>query len=486
MHEPLRARTGLVLAALTGIAFAVRLLRLSETAEPPGTDGYYYVVQAEDWLDVGRLHVPDGSWALRWLGAWAGLGRAAGVGLITGIKAGAAALAALCVPAAFAAGRALRGRGGAWALALWAAASPTLTHLAGDFPKNLGVVAPLLVAAAFAAGRGRVAGLVVAAGLAATAHRVGAALVGLAALGAAAGWVARRAGGDPRLRRALVGVGGASLAFAAVAALTPGLLHPTDLSRLSGQLAWPPSGLPPLPFFALRPTHPWQQAELLAPWGVAALALVAFVRTPEARPALAAGLVPLAACLCPLWRGDALDLGYRLALLAPLVAAALAAVAWPAGWRLPRAALAAGALLVPASRVGFNPALLPPYDQYRAILHALPKPYLELMIMPQGMSFLYDHETGREAMAWAPEPALDRASIGRVAWGIRPGEWAACAPDAQPRPTPLGGAWWYVREDVWEAFAAAARAGGDDELLDRVDDPRNPAAVRPESLTRGR
>src|SRR5438552_14039549 len=49
----------------------------------------------------------------------------------------AAALAGLCVPAGYLLGRRSSETAGFW-LALWAAGSPALTHLAGDFPKNLG------------------------------------------------------------------------------------------------------------------------------------------------------------------------------------------------------------------------------------------------------------------------------------------------------------------------------------------------------------
>jgi len=44
----------------------------------------------------------------------------------------------------------------------------------------------------------------------------------------------------------------------------------------------------------------------------------------------------------------------------------------------------------------------------------------------------------------------------------------------------------YVREDVWEALAAGARAAQDDDLLDRIADWRNPSQMRPASLLRNR
>jgi hypothetical protein len=103
----------------------------------------------------------------------------------------------------------------------------------------------------------------------------------------------------------------------------------------------------------------------------------------------------------------------------------------------------------------------------------------------QGLSFLYGHLTWREAMHWAPESSLDRRTIGRIAWGIRPGEWIEYGAIA-PAPVPLDPDYTYVREDVWEALAAGARAAQDDDLLDRITDWRNPSQMRPASLLRNR
>jgi len=43
-----------------------------------------------------------------------------------------------------------------------------------------------------------------------------------------------------------------------------------------------------------------------------------------------------------------------------------------------------------------------------------------------------------------------------------------------------------VREDVWEALAAGARAAQADDLLDRIADWRNTSQMRPASLLRNR
>jgi len=462
------ARLGL----LTLAAFVVRVL-VSWTDHPLGTDGYYYIVQIEDLVRTGELHVPDSSWVLRVLA----LPHALGAPAIASLAWASAALAAAAVPAAYLLGAHRSPRHGELLAAL-TAASPTLTHLGADFPKNLGAVAPLVgLLAAMAAHRRGVRhawiAAVVLGGLAATAHRLGAVLV-LAVLVASA--CVRRV--SPRAL-ALVAVAGA--AFVAATTMLPGLLHPADLHRVTGQLRtvpWPPA---PFAFLPLRPTHPAEVVELSTAWLAVLATPIAWRRD---RVLTAWALALLLPALFPWWRHDALDLGYRCHLLGPVGSLAMATAALPdalAAW-VPRAAW----LALPAATVGFDPALQPPYERYERMVQRLPRPLPELLIAHQGLNFLYDHQTGHEAMAWAPEPELSRQQIGRIAWGIRPGEWRAVLRASDPAVVTLGDRYHYVREDVWESLVQRAMDRGDDELLERIEDPRNPTRIRPAALTRNR
>ena len=485
-----------LVAVLTGGAFAVRFSLLLDSPEPPGTDGYYYVIQVERWLAGGRWQVPDASWVLRMLALGAAL-----LGPIPGVKAVSALLGALCVPAAWLAGRALgrasggEGRGLALGLAAWAAASPMLTHLAGDFPKTLGAVAPLLLVFAWAAsGRRTGAALLGGAGavlLAATAHRLGASLLVLGALGAALGVLLRGRQGTADRKGPLVGVGVlCAAAFVLLTTLLPNLLHPEDLERVSPQLTLSPGTPPPFAYFALRHTRLPEQGELGAAWGGLGCGAVLLWRRRDLRPLILALVLPLAVCLCPLWRGDVLDLGYRASLLAPLTAMPLLLLAGAEAlprFQLPGWAAALLALLcVPLARTGFEPTATPPYARYRALFSRIPRPLPPLLIAHQGINFFYDHVTGEEALAWAPESALERSRMGRLVWGVRDGEWVEYAPTREglPRPVRLDRDYVYVREDVFEAFRAEARAQGDEELLERLADWHNPSEVRPEALLR--
>lgn len=504
----MRAGDVALLVALTLGAFAVRLLRLLESPEPPGTDGYYYVVQVRHLLAEGRLHVPDASWTLRWLALGAWLAREP----LLGVKAMSAALAAACVPAAWFAGSRLarasasenvspeRERFAAWALAAWAAASPTLMHLSGDFPKTLGAAAPLLAvvgwgAASMTGQRLRAWSLLAGVGallLAATAHRLGASLLGLGAVGVGLGLLLRGRASVPERKGPLILVGVVALGgFAVLTAVLPNLLHPRDLERVSTQLALSPGVPPPFAYFRLRATHPVQQVELGAAWGGVVLGCVLLWRRRALRPLVAALLVPLLVCLFPLWRRDVLDVGYRTSLLAPLVAMPLGVLGLPArvtGLLRSRLAAVMALGLVVLARWGFNPSATPPYVRYRTLLARIPEPLPELLIAHQGLNFLYGHLTWHEAMAWAPEPGLDRTRIGRIVWGIPADEWEAHAPtrDGVPAPVRLDRDYFYVREDVFESFAAHAREEGDEDVLERLSDWRNPSAVRPASLLRNR
>jgi hypothetical protein len=477
-----RMRRWTILAALGAGAFASRLWVLARSAEPAGTDGYYYVVQVEHWLRTGHLKVPDGSWVLRLCAAWSYvLGDP-----VMGVKVTAALLAALCVPAAWALGggldrmRGLDARPTAWWLAAWAAASPSLTTLAAEFPKNLGAAAPLLVVAAVAVHPSRRAPALAAAFaavlLAATAHRTGAVLwipIAVAALG-------RR----PLL---LLGIAGALVAFAVLSWALPNLLHPSDLPRVTEQLDWPRL----LPAFA-RQARPAQVVELSLPWFAVVASAAAWVRHRRHGSQLLALALPSLCCIVPIWRTDTLDLGYRLALLSPLFGVPLLLAAMPErAVRLAstaRAAIALAGLAVVgvllAAPSGFNGSANPPHARYRRVVDAMPRPLPPLLIAHQGFSFLYTHLTGADAMAWAPEPELDRKEVGRLAWGIRPSEWVALAPD--PPPIPLDPEYAYVREDVWEVFVSRAQVEGDDDLRERLSDWRNPSRVRPASLLRNR
>jgi len=478
-----------LLAGLTIIAFAARLGWLARIPEPFGTDGYYYVVQVEHLLAEGRPHVPDASWVLRLLAGCAVLVCSPTLG----VKSGAALLAAAAVPGAFLAGRGIaRSRSThseleAWGLALWAAASPSLSHLAADFPKSLGAAAPLLFALAIAlhrpAGfRGAVA-LATALLLGATAHRIGAGIAAAALAGACLGWFLRPAA--PTGARTVIAASATALALLWVASsVFPGLIHPQDLARLQIE----PSPHVPAPWGpAFRHLALVERCEISLAWPALIAGMVAFVRRPAQRAALGGLLAPLLLALLPVWRGD---VGYRLALAAPLIAAPLLALAWPpAVLPIPSRALAALALACGAvspllARAGIDARLNPPYAHYRALIAALPE-WPVLLIAHQGLSFLYGHLTWREAMHWAPEPGIDRRTIGRIAWGVRPGEWSAHGA-AAPAPVPLDPDYTYVREDVWEALTAGALAARDADLLDRIADWRNPSQVRPPSLLRNR
>jgi hypothetical protein len=505
------------LLAITSLAFATRLLLFLSSDEPTGWDGYSYVVQVERLVREGHLHWPDASWVTWYLAALHGVIPLA----VVAVKVGACLLAALAVPAAWRLGEVLAPARGGWVLACWAAASPTLTHLGGDFARNLGVVAPFLLVLSWRRADSRLIsfGLALCVLLAAVAHRLGAALLVASALGALLGAVLSKWSDRRVLGAGLV----LALVFVALSASLPNLLHPADLDRVQGQLTFSPGWPPPLPYFSLRETSWPQRVELLLAWPALGLGCWQFVRVKERRVVLGALVAPLLACVFPLWRTDALDVGYRLSLMAPMFALPLllagmatrlrnreappvlserrGRVATPSnpmlscsldqpalGKRrlLVRSILFSGlsALIFVLARSGFDPRVTPPYASWRALIARLPRPLPALLIAPQGFNFLYDHETGHESLAWSPESGVDPTTTWRLAWNVRDGEWAEWAVGLEPQPTRLSAEVVYLREDVWASFLERAMREGDDEFRARLADWRNPTKVRPRSLAR--
>lgn len=459
----------------TAASFLLRWWTLS-TGEPIGTDGYYYVVQIEDLVATGALHVPDASWTLRALA----LPHALGLDAISALALGGAVLATLPAGVAFLARRPC--------LALFLAASPTLTHLAADFPKSLGLAAPWL-AGALALGHARddrrwLLLALPALAFAATAHRLGAVFALLALLGAGFA-AALDALDDPRRAAARVlGVGAVAgllgAALLALASVVPGLLHPDDLERigaLSTSLA-----PPPFSWWSARPDTSWVQGtELMLPW----LALLTAPFAWRRQPVLAGACVlPLVACLAPVYPPDVLDLGYRVHLYSPLFAAPLLALALPEPLRAAKGLALALLLLVPTAAWGPTSSTTPPYGLYRSVLDGIPEPYPELLVAHQGMNFLYDHRTGHEAMAWAPDPGFPDAGVRRVAYGILPGEWLTVHLAADPDVVPLGQGYHLVGESTWRRLVSASTTDAD--LAERIADWRNPTRTRPAYLLRRR
>ena len=463
---------GVKLALLATIAFVAQLIALLSTPEPIGFDGYYYAVQAETWLATGHLHAPDASWVLRFIAIVAWLAKDA----IVGTKIAAALLAALTVPAAaFCASAAspTRDRHAAIIIAAgWATLSPAIAHLAGEYPKNLGAVPPLLFCAgailACARDRRWILPAIVAAAIAATAHKTAAVFVALIALEIAL----------VRLRRAWIAIAAGALVFAIASALAANLLHPSDLARVTSQLdpsLWPP---PPFRYFVARPVTFVEAIELCLPWLALVFAAVCALRRQQPPPFV---LVALAAVL-PIWRTDAVDLGFRVALFSPMLIAPLLIGRQRARPFFVNLAPFAAVLALPIALAVRGDDVTPPNATYRKVIAAIPRPLPELLIVHTGFNFLYHHETSHEAMAWAPEPDLDATHIFRLVHGVRPNEWSAYLPTDTPPPVSLPAGYSYWREDHYRGFVAQVRDNS--ELEERLQNERNPHAQRPRFLQR--
>lgn len=471
------------LALLTLSAFAWRMVFLLGESHPFGFDGYYYVTQLTRHVVSGHLHSPESSWVV-WL--MVPLRYLVGDSIVT-VKLASAALAAACVPAAyFAVAACLEKREGfrlaPWLAAAWAAGSPVLSLMAAEFPKYAGLLA---------AGMGFWAvlwrrpfrkwqwpALAILGLLTLTAHRLGILLV----LAGAGRLTAKRT------RLVLIVLAGVLGLFAGLSLVLPNLLHPSDLERLRGVFDSRPSFLP-FAYFPLWDPSWALRGELILGWLLAPVLVWGLVRNRPLRVLLSAFLAVFLLCNFPFFQSGRLDLGFRLGLLGPLftVLPALMLI----GNGMPRPiklgfAAAAALLLLLVSPLGIQAKRMPPYDRYRELIARVPRPYPDKVIVHSGMNFYFGHLTRCPGVAWSPPPTEDPTRIGRIAWGIRDGEWLEFLQRHPITPAPLriDPDYTYLREDGWEAFVRWAEESGDEELLDRVYSSKNPHRRKPRYLER--
>ena len=482
MWIPPKAISPLLVGGVSVLAGVLTFLALG-SEHPTGTDGYYYVVQVESLIREGRLHVPDASWMLRFLAVVSWIAGDA----ILGIQIGIAVFAGLTSVSAYVLLRSIpEAAGMAWIGCAWVAASPSVVMLAAAFPKNLSVVPFVLFALAALSTiehRGmspaRVIVLGVALLAAATGHRLGAVFGGFACLL----YVARA----HHLRRplAMMALGGL-IVFVGLTAIFPNLLHVTDWQRLTGQIDMPSGWPPPWGYHQLRGFALPHLIELSVAAAAVVIGIAKWRAVAGSSLRLFLAIATLIA-LFPGWRTDVLDVGYRLTLFAPIFGIPLCISYWAAA-KPRRVAWVAVLLLVGApfiAKTGYRPETDPPYRLYRQIVERIPRPLPSLLIAHQGLNFYYDHLTGHEAMAWAPDPSSP-TDTKRVVYGVSEGDWLALLTQRPQLPWPvrLTETYWYVSEATFVALTGKAEQAGDTELLEVLHDWRNPLKQRPWMLLR--
>jgi hypothetical protein len=151
------------------------------------------------------------------------------------------------------------------------------------------------------------------------------------------------------------------------------------------------------------------------------------------------------------------------------------------------AAIALLALL--PTRLNGNRGLLPreDYASYERVVEALRSENIPMLIAHRGLDFFYTYRLRRDAFHFDPEPNWNRVNIWRVTVRITPEEVAYYLPPRCPwgetaRAVP-GTDYVVIREDCWEQLRADLNAKDNPDLyLEVWQDMDNPSQPRPAFL----
>jgi hypothetical protein len=470
----------------------------------PGTDAYYYALQAQALRDSGHLKVPDHGAIHYAVAAAASLGlpiessfRAILTIVFAAYQAGMALLFAHVKPPT-------RGL----AALLWIFTCPLIMVHTIEFPSLTFALAtlPLWFRLATKPTRGRTFGLaaMIAAGV--LLHPAAAALSLLFAAALAAERV--EVWRVPRARRVFKILAVAGLGYVV---LTWALSRYTGLElRLSSMRM----GMPALLGLMHTTGVPFETTFTSATLWV----LLSFIVVTRWRVFQRKWLfLAVAALALPLWPDSSQGLGSvggRLALMFAFLALPLLflltnrlAASEPAGGTKPEerntwprwtgTAWAQGSL---AAIVAIVLALLPlrlqsyrkllqvdDYDAYEKVVTALHDVQMPMLIAHRGLDFFYSYRLRRDAFHFDPEPNWNQQNVWRLAVRVTPEELAYYSPMgcAWGRTAKLvhGTQYLLVREDCWQGFRAQLNRFDTPDLYTEVwENMENPAQARPAFL----
>jgi hypothetical protein len=486
-------------ARIAGIALAIGLSAwfvrfLWSFDYLPGTDAYYYALQAQSLLENGKLKVPDHGAIHHAVAAIASFGMPVEIALRVMLTV---------VFALYQAGMAwlfLRGNQQARPAAalLWVFSGSMLAFHAIEFPAlSLGVATlPMWFCLAIRATGRRMLAL---AGLLAAgvfAHPAAAALAVIFAVTMAAG--------SRQVRERLSGIRSAKR-FALVCAGCVVLMIMAAIwyTGLGLRLASLRPGPPAMLGLALAGGIPIEiRVTTLAFW-LLLLALLVGCRRIYPRRWL---FLSVAALALPLWpdRFTGLEsLGGRLSLLFILIALPLLTAVWSelaetnglpswtrAAWMQRSIALAAAiAVVFLPLRAQSSRGLLmaDDYGSYERVVASLRDVPIPMLIAHRGLDFFYSYRLRRDAFHFDPEPDWNQVEIWRVAARITPEELAYYSPPecAWGKTARLirGTQYVLVREDCWQKFRSQLKKPDNPDLYAEVwEDVENPSQPRPSFL----
>ena len=483
------------LSALTLVLVAYFLGFLRNFSYLPGTDAYYYALQAQSLLATGALKVPDHD-AFHYLVA--GIARL-GPSIESSFRIMLTVVFAFYQLGMLMFILRLRVRTQAIASLLWVLSSPIIAFHTIEFPNlSLGLAAvPLWFWLAMKPVRSWIFCLAALLLAAALLHPAAAALAMLFAA-----TVTLRTGQPPKdPKRQKRTLGFCMLAGGAV------LLIVAAYSGMTLRILSMRPGLPGLlGLISIADVPNEMRLTVLSCWLLLALLLITcWKRCSREWKFLAALTLAL-----PLWPdrvAGLAGLGGRLSALLALVALPLMmvlldevlresaeprislAVPQPAWTRnLIALGLVIAVAFLPLRLRAYSRLLTPgDYGAYEKVVAAMRDTKVPMLIAHRGLDFFYTYRLRRDAFHFDPEASWNRAEIWRVAARITPEEVAYYSPPSCPwgeTAKPIRGTdYILVREDCWEGLRATITRNNNPDLYTEVwDNMENPSQGRPAFL----
>jgi hypothetical protein len=484
-EQPTPYREYVVLALLCYAAFAVRQFLLRQSAFPPGSDAYIYLVQVHSIIEEHRMHYADISLIYPYFTAISLIIRDYITAYITGISL----LTALFTFACFLFTR-RSGRVAAFFIAVWSVFSPLVFFAASQYPKNF-LALCFFIFMMWALRSRRIFLFILFFMCALTTHRMTAVL----SLFFCFSYLIVQKRRPQIIVRTLIG----GTVICILLSFLPGTLHISDLDRFKGIIA---SSLQfaPLTFINMSAEsglHPLFIFELFLSFVLVCAALVIGVQRYKKRPmpSWVLCLLPITCIpLLPFLHFDAQGPVYRLYLftlpLTFLFIAPIFRMGIRTGIIASLVVSAFGGLYVITE---YPQRSDPPYALYASLAKSagvmLSNEKCELIVAHRPFAETADYYLRRDTLAWKPENSFNKNNVWRIAHSVEKWEIdSVIGPSLAAHDTvwQLSAQYILIREDVWDKFIAGLSNARNPDLSARALSAFNPSEIRPKFITRSK
>ncbi len=270
----------------------------------------------------------------------------------------------------------------------------------------------------------------------------------------------------------------------------PGVLHVSDLERLSNQFTFIPHWAP-FSFYAIYP-------QSLPPLFIADLALVslvipiAFYLLIKNRRELSfetwVWAVIAVISIFPFFEFSPGDLGHRFFLIAPIAFIMIVQFKNKLFW----AAVFVFLVLSIFSYKSYKPQFLdPPNKAYSSIVDRLGQQYdphnYPLVIAHQSLAEIIIFKTEFDALNWLPPDDMQPQHVLRIINGIEYSYFRKYLEEADYRQIrSISSGYFVAPEDVWQKFVQAASKDNERELMNTIYSDFNPMRKRPYFINKGK